>query len=48
MQGIGRPIWLRSPHDPREVADLAPIERLHIPTTPQAYKGTFWSYTPSQ
>ncbi len=30
-----------------EVADLAPIERLHIPTKPQAYKGTFWSYTPA-
>ncbi len=31
-----------------EVADLAPIERLHIPTKPQAYTGTFWSYTPAQ
>ncbi len=31
-----------------EVADLAPIERTHIPTNPQAYTGTFWSYTPSQ
>ena len=31
-----------------EVADLAPIERLHIPTAPQAYSGTFWSYTPTQ
>ena len=29
-----------------EVADLAPIERLHIPTKPQAYTGTFWSYQP--
>ena len=29
-----------------EVADLAPIERLHIPTEPQAYTGTFWSYQP--
>ncbi len=31
-----------------EVADLAPIERLHIPAKPQAYTGTFWSYTPAQ
>ncbi len=30
-----------------EIADLAPIERTHIPTEPQVYKGTFWSYTPS-
>lgn len=29
-----------------EVADLAPIERLHIPTEPRAYTGTFWSYQP--
>ncbi len=29
-----------------EIADLAPIERMHIPTDPQSYKGTFWSYTP--
>lgn len=29
-----------------EIADLAPIERLHIPTEPQAYTGTFWSYQP--
>ncbi len=31
-----------------EVADLAPIERLHIPTKPQGYTGTFGSYTPAQ
>ncbi len=31
-----------------EVADLAPIERTHIPTEPRAYTGTFWSYTPAQ
>ncbi len=31
-----------------EVADLAPIERTHIPADPQAYTGTFWSYTPAQ
>ncbi len=30
-----------------EVADLAPIERLHIPTEPQAYTGTFWCFTPA-
>ncbi len=28
-----------------EVADLAPFERTHIPTDPQVYSGTFWSYT---
>ncbi len=31
-----------------EIADLAPIERTHIPTDPRAYTGTFWSYTPAQ
>ncbi len=31
-----------------EVADLAPIERTHIPTEPQAYTGTVWRYTPAQ
>ena len=31
-----------------EIADLAPIERMHIPTSPQSWKGTFWSYTPSK
>ncbi len=31
-----------------EVADLAPIERTHIPTEPRAYTGTFWSYIPAQ
>ncbi len=31
-----------------EIADLAPIERMHIPTDPQSYVGTFWSYTPSE
>ncbi len=30
-----------------EVADLAPIERTHIPTNPQSYSGTFWSFEPS-
>ncbi len=29
-----------------EIADLAPIERIHIPTDPQSWVGTFWSYTP--
>ncbi len=29
-----------------EIADLAPIERMHIPTDPQSFMGTFWSYTP--
>ena len=31
-----------------EIADLAPIERTHIPTNPQEFMGTFWSYSPSQ
>ncbi len=31
-----------------EIADLAPIERTHIPTKPQAYTGTFWSYQPTK
>ena len=31
-----------------EIADLAPIERIHIPTDPQSWMGTFWSYTPSE
>ncbi len=31
-----------------EIADLAPIERTHIPTNPQEFIGTFWSYSPSQ
>ncbi len=30
-----------------EIADLAPIERTHIPTNPQEFMGTFWSYSPS-
>ena len=29
-----------------EIADLAPIERTHIPAAPQSYTGTFWSYQP--
>ncbi|MCZ6523175.1 MAG: DUF1264 domain-containing protein [Alphaproteobacteria bacterium] len=29
-----------------EIADLAPIERTLIPTDPQSFMGTFWSYTP--
>ncbi len=29
-----------------EIADLAPIERTLIPTDPQSYMGTFWSFTP--
>ncbi len=31
-----------------EIADLAPIERTHIPADPQVYNGTFWNYTPAQ
>ncbi len=31
-----------------EIADLAPIERTHIPTNPQEFIGTFWSYKPSK
>ncbi len=31
-----------------EIADLAPIERTHIPTNPQEFMGTFWSYSPSE
>ena len=31
-----------------EIADLAPIERTHIPANPQEFMGTFWSYSPSQ
>ncbi len=31
-----------------EVADLAPIERTHIPANPQEFMGTFWSYKPSK
>ncbi len=29
-----------------EIADLAPIERTHIPTAAQPYTGTFWSFQP--
>ncbi len=29
-----------------EIADLAPIERTHIPANPQEYMGTIWSYSP--
>jgi hypothetical protein len=29
-----------------EIADLAPIERTHIPTDPMEFIGTFWSYSP--
>ena len=31
-----------------EIADLAPIERTHIPADPQEFMGTFWSYSPSE
>ncbi len=31
-----------------EIADLAPIERTHIPANPQEFMGTFWSYSPAQ
>ncbi len=31
-----------------EIADLAPIERTKIPTNPQEFMGTFWSYSPAQ
>ncbi len=31
-----------------EIADLAPIERTHIPTAAKPYTGTFWSFQPSK